>query len=69
MKKSVFPVLTGMLLLPLFLAAQATPPAPGPNALADYTRQIKYDGLTLSVLLVNSRTVEVLFQAPTKYSM
>src|SRR5438477_3273267 len=58
-----------MLLLPLFLAAQTTPPAPGPNALADCTRQIKYDGLTLSVLLVNSRTVEVLFQAPMKYSM
>ena len=49
--------------------AQATPPAPGENALVDYTRQIKYDGLTLSVLLVNNRTVEVLFQAPTKYSM
>ena len=44
-------------------------PAPGQNALVDYTRQIKYDGLTLSVLLVNNRTVEVLFQAPAKYSM
>jgi hypothetical protein len=49
--------------------APATAPAPGANPLVDYTRQIKYDGLTLSVVLVNSRTAEVLFQAPMKYSM
>jgi hypothetical protein len=49
--------------------AAPAPPAPGQNALVDYTRQIKYDGLTLSVLLVNNRTVELLFQAPAKYSM
>jgi hypothetical protein len=82
MKKPALIALVGLLSLPVFTAAQTTPPpipgqapaqaappAPGTNALVDYTRQIKYDGLNLSVLLVNNRTVEVLFQAPAKYSM
>ena len=81
MKKTAFAVLIGMFLLPLLVVAGQTPtpppvpgqapaqPANGANVLADYMRQIKYDGLTLSVLLVNNKTVEVLFQAPTKYSM
>lgn len=83
MKKTALVVLIALLSLPVFVlgrqaptpppipgqAAQPAPPAPGTNALVDYTRQIKYDGLTMSVLLVNNRTVEVLFQAPTKYSM
>ena len=78
MKKTAFSVLIGVVLLPLLVVAgQPVPPplpaqaqpAAGANVLADYMRQIKYDGLTLSVLLVNNKTVEVLFQAPTKYSM
>ena len=79
MKKTALVVLIGMLSLPLIVLAgqttpapgqaQPAPPAPGTNALVDYTRHIKYEGLTLSVLLVNNRTVEVLFQAPAKYSM
>jgi len=82
MKKFVFVLIMLVVSLPLTLAAQnpppvpppavpgaAAPPAPGTNALVDYTRQIKYDGLSMSVLLVNNRTVEVLFQAPVKYSM
>lgn len=79
MKKTAFAVLIGMFLLPLFAMGQAPTPPPipgqapapaqGANVLGDYMRQIKYDGLTLSVLLVNNKTVEVLFQAPTKYSM
>jgi hypothetical protein len=75
MKKTAFAVLIGVLLLPLLVIAGQAPTQPsngaanGANVLADYMRQIKYDGLTLSVLLVNSKTVEVLFQAPTKYSM
>src|SRR5436190_24269859 len=84
MKKSVFVLIMLFVSLPLTLAAQnpppipppavpgtaaPAPPAPGTNALVDYIRQIKYDGLNMSVLLVNNRTVEVLFQAPTKYSM
>jgi len=82
MKKTVF-ILLIMRAVPSIIVGQnpppvsvappgqtsAEPPAPGTNALVDYTRQIKYDGLTLSVLLVNNRTVEILFQAPLKYSM
>ena len=72
MKKTALVVLIALLSVPLFVlgrqaptpppipgqAAQPAPPAPGTNALVDYTRQIKYDGLTMSVLLVNNRTVE-----------
>src|SRR5262245_24575964 len=79
MKKTALAVVI-VLILPLALISQNPPaapaaqapaaaPAPGANPLVDYTRQIKYDGLTLSVVLVNSRTAEVLFQAPMKYSM
>ena len=85
MKKSVFVLILLVVSIPLTLAAQNPPPipppavpgqaapaaapAPGTNPLVDYTRPIKYDGLNMSVLLVNNRTVEVLFQAPAKYSM
>src|SRR6478672_7103271 len=80
MKKFAFVLILFVVSIPLALAGQSVPPpavpgaaqappAPGTNALVDYTRPIKYDGLNLSVLLVNNRTVEVLFQAPTKYSM
>jgi hypothetical protein len=74
MKKSIFALILLTVSLPLVFGSQnppsqAAPPAPGTNPLVDYTRQIKYDGLTLSVLLVNNRTVEILFQAPAKYSM
>jgi len=84
MKKFAFVLILLVVSIPLALAGQSVPPpavpgqaaqappappAPGTNPLVDYTRQIKYDGLNMSVLLVNNRTVEVLFQAPTKYSM
>src|SRR5262249_41352614 len=83
MKKTALAVVI-VLALPLALISQNPPaapagqtpaaqapaaPAPGANPLADYTRQIKYEGLTLSVVLINSRTAEVLFQPPMKYSM
>src|SRR5215467_11275732 len=77
MKKTIFFTLISVFTISLAYAqnppAVQVPapaaPAPGQNPLVDYTRQIKYDGLNLSVLLVNNRTVEVLFQAPAKYSM
>jgi len=83
MKKTALAVVI-VLVLPLALISQNPPappaaqapaaqapaaPAPGANPLADYTRQIKYDGLTMSIVLINSRTAEVLFQPPMKYSM
>ena len=82
MKKTASAVLIAVLSFPMLGTSQSVPPpVPGKataqaapqaataNPLADYMRQIKYDGFTLSVVLVNSKTVEVLFQAPTKYSM
>src|SRR5262245_5840566 len=49
--------------------APAAAPAPGANPLAEYTRQIKYDGLIMSIVHINNRTAELLFQPPMKYSM
>jgi hypothetical protein len=46
------------------------PPAPGTNPLVDFTRGIKYDGLNLSVVLLNEKTVEIIYaNAPTKAAM
>jgi len=83
MKKTAFAVIAALFVCVIAVAGQTPVPPPVPgrapaaqppanptgNVLAEYMRPIKYDGLTLNVLLVNNRTVEVLFQAPTKYSM
>ncbi|MBI4457315.1 MAG: hypothetical protein HY644_15660 [Acidobacteria bacterium] len=51
--------------------AQSPQPAHegGPSRLKDFTRSIKFDGLILNLVYLNDRTVDALFQAPTKYSM
>ena len=40
-----------------------------PGALKEFTHSITHEGLTLSLVHLNDRTVDVLFQAPTKYAM
>ncbi len=51
--------------------AQGQSPAPSPNAalLKEFTRSVHIDGLTLSFVLLNDRTVDALFEAPGKYAM
>ncbi|HYK91993.1 MAG TPA: hypothetical protein VE398_24715 [Acidobacteriota bacterium] len=48
-----------------------TPPDPNANAalLKEFTRSSHIEGLTLSFVLLNDRTVDVLFEAPGKYAM
>jgi hypothetical protein len=40
-----------------------------PSVLREFTRSGSMEGLTLSFVLLNDKTVEMLFQAPGKYSM
>ena len=52
--------------------AQDSNPSPVPNSqvlLKEFTRAIKADGYVLSFVLLNDKTVDVLFQAPGKYAM
>ncbi len=46
-------------------AQEANPQA----LLKEFTRSIKLDGYTLSLVLLNDKTVDVLFQAPGKYAI
>jgi hypothetical protein len=48
---------------------QAPPPEQNANALKQFTRSGKFNDITLFFVHMNNRTVEALFQAPTKYSM
>lgn len=54
--------------------AQDSNPSPAPNTnsqalLKEFTRAIKADGYVLNFVLLNDKTVDVLFQAPGKYAM
>jgi hypothetical protein len=55
----------------LLLAAASLAQEPSPNAavLKEFTRSIQLDGMTLSFVLLNDRTVDILFAAPGKYAM
>lgn len=66
MKKALFVLLVAALVAPVTLVGQNRDAG---NALQDFSRALKSNGVTLSVVLMNDKTVEVLFQAPTKYSM
>ena len=53
----------------LISVAQEQQPAQDPNVLKQFTRAAKFNGVTLYFVHMNNRTVEALFQAPTKYAM
>jgi len=50
-------------LAPLAVAQDVT------SQLRDYTRTIGGDGLTLSLVHLNEKTVAIMFQPPTMYAM
>jgi hypothetical protein len=51
------------------LGAAQEQPAQDPGVLQQFTRSGKFNGVTLFFVYMNNRTVEALFQAPTKYAM
>ena len=62
------PAIVMILLLSATLAF-AQEAAQDPNVLKSFTRSGKFKGVTLFFVHMNNKTVEALFQAPTKYSM
>jgi hypothetical protein len=50
-------------------AAAAQEQDPKMAVLKEFTRSVQTDGVMLSFVLLNDRTVDALFQAPGKYSM
>ncbi len=55
-------------------AQEQTPPQapeakPDPSILKEFTRSVSVNGIMMNFVLVNDKTVEILFQAPSKYSL
>ena len=66
MRKALFALLVAALAVPAMLAGQA--PDSG-AALKDFSKSLNSNGVNLSLVLLNDKTIEVLFQAPTKFAM
>jgi len=66
MRNILMIVLVCLLLAPL---AGAQEPSPNAALFKEFSRSVHIDGLTLSFVLLNDRTVDVLFEAPGKYAM
>lgn len=66
MKKALFLVLVAAFVVPAVLAGQNSD---AQKALGDFSRTFTSNGVNLSVVLMNDKTIEALFQAPTKYAM
>ena len=66
MKKALFVLLVTALAVPVILVGQS--PDSG-TALKDFSKTLDSNGVTLSVVLMNDKTIDVLFQAPTKFAM
>lgn len=60
-------------MLTVFAMAQEQTPAegskPDPSILKEFTRTGTVSGITMNFVLVNDKTVEVLFSGPSKYSL
>jgi hypothetical protein len=66
MRNILMIVLVCLLLAPL---AGAQEPTPNAALFKEFSRSVHIDGLTLSFVLLNDRTVDALFEAPGKYAM
>jgi hypothetical protein len=64
MKKALFVLLVAAFVVPVTLVGQDKS-----TALIDFSKTLNSNGVTLSVVLMNDKTIEVLFQAPTKFAM
>lgn len=66
MKRGQIVARTALVLIALVPAAVAQDVA---SQLKDYTRTLNGDGLTLSLVHLNEKTVPIMFQPPTMYAM
>jgi hypothetical protein len=72
MKKALFVLLVAAIVAPVMLFAQASPApsaADSQAAVANYGKSLNSSGVTMNLILLNDKTIDVLFQAPTKFAM
>lgn len=71
--RNVMKIMPACIVLTVFAMAQEqTPPGgskPDPSILKEFTRTGNVSGVMMSFVLVNDKTVEVLFNGPSKYSL
>jgi hypothetical protein len=67
MKKALLALVVAALAVPVILVGQT--PADPNTAIKDFGKSLNSNGVTLNVILLNDKTIEVLFQAPTKFAM
>jgi len=71
--RNVLKVMSVCIILTVFAIAQEQTPAegskPNPSILKVFTRTGTVSGVQMSFVLVNDKTVEVLFSGPSKYSL
>ena len=71
----VFKIILFFVVLTVFAMAQEQAPPqgsqakPDPSILKEFTRTETVNGINMSFVLVNDKTVEVLFDGPSKYSL
>jgi len=69
MKKALMVLLAILVLIGAAVAQSASTGSPESSLIKEFTRSSKTDGLVLSFVLLNAKTVDALFQAPGKYAM
>ena len=69
MSKSIASVLLSVAFVSSGFSLKAQQSGDTSSAIKQFTRSGKFSGITLYFVHMNNRTVEALFQAPTKYSM
>jgi hypothetical protein len=69
MKKALMIFLACLVLIGVAVAQSTNAGSADNSLIKEFTRSSKADGLVLNFVLLNSKTVDVLFQAPGKYAM
>lgn len=69
MKKALMVLLAILVLIGAAVAQSASTESPDNSLIKEFTRSSKTDGLVLSFVLLNAKTVDALFQAPGKYAI
>ena len=73
MMRNALKIMPACIILAVFAMAQEQTPAegskPDPSILKEFTRTGSVNGVMMSFVLVNDKTVEVLFSGPSKYSL
>jgi|WetSurMetagenome_2_1015567.scaffolds.fasta_scaffold72739_3 hypothetical protein len=69
MKKALMVLLAILVLIGAAVAQSDNTASPDSSLIKEFTRSSKTEGLVLSFVLLNAKTVDALFKAPGKYAM